>query len=61
MRGAAPGAAIWTFTTAHVVFLLLIHPESRAGLATAATDNCGHWEAKFIRGEYVGAGQDADN
>jgi hypothetical protein len=60
LRRAAPDAAIWTFTTAHVVFLLLIHPESRAGLAAAANDCCGPGDPKFIVGEYVATGQGAD-
>jgi hypothetical protein len=61
LRRAAPGAGLWTFTTAHVVFLLLIHPESRAGLAVAATENCARWDAKFVSGQYVGAGRDSDS
>jgi len=31
LRGVAPGCAIWAFTTAHVVFLLLIHQRARRG------------------------------
>lgn len=51
--GIAPDAALWTFTTAHVLFLLAIHPESPARLAIAAMEACGRWDASFIRGEYV--------
>lgn len=57
LHSIAPDAAIWTFTTAHVVFLLLVHPESRARLAIAAMGACGRWESNFIRGEYLGTGR----
>lgn len=55
LRDVAPGAAIWTFSTAHVVFLLLVHPESPARLAIAAMEICGRWDPSFIRGQYVSA------
>ncbi len=51
LSSVAPGAAIWAFTTAHVVFLLLIHPESRARLAIAAKDASERWSPDFIKGE----------
>ncbi|MBX4916712.1 hypothetical protein [Rhizobium bangladeshense] len=54
LRSAAPRAAIWTYTTAHVVFLLLIHPESPARLAFAAMLACERWGAEFITGRFLG-------
>ncbi|MER9680364.1 hypothetical protein NKJ23_13675 [Mesorhizobium sp. M0184] len=54
LRSVASGAAIWTFTTGHVVFFLLVHPDSRARLAIAAIEACGRWDASFIKGEYLG-------
>jgi hypothetical protein len=56
LRGVAPGCAVWAFTTSHVVFLLLVHPESPARLAVAAVEACGRWEPSFIRGEYLPLG-----
>ncbi|RUM99167.1 hypothetical protein EET67_03080 [Pseudaminobacter arsenicus] len=53
LRHAAPGCAVWAFTTAHVVFFLLVHPDSAARLAVAAMEACGRWDAGFIRGEYL--------
>ncbi|RUU88908.1 hypothetical protein EOB59_20645 [Mesorhizobium sp. M7A.F.Ca.MR.176.00.0.0] len=52
-RGAASDCAIWTFTTAHVVFFLLIHPESPARLAIAAIEACARWGEGFVIGNYV--------
>lgn len=54
LRGVAPGCAIWAFKTSHVVFFLLVHPESPARLAVAAMEACERWEPSFIRGEYLG-------
>jgi hypothetical protein len=53
LRVAAPSCAIWTFTTAHVAFFLLVHPESPARVAVAAIDACGRLDPSFIRGEYL--------
>lgn len=53
LRSVASGCAIWAFTTSHVVFFLLAHPESPARLAVAALEACGRWEPGFIRGEYL--------
>lgn len=53
LRSAAKDCAIWAYTTAHVVFFLLVHPESPARLAIAALNACERWEPEFIRGEYV--------
>ena len=52
----APDAALWTFSTAHVVFLLLVHPESRARLPIAAMETVHRWDKRFIHGEYMGVG-----
>lgn len=54
LRRTAPGCAVWAFTTAHVVFFLLVHPDSPARLAVAAMEACGRWDAGFMRGEYLG-------
>lgn len=55
LRAVAPGCAIWAFTTAHVVFFLLIHPESPARLAIAAMETSNRWKgAGFIRSQYLG-------
>lgn len=54
LRGSAAGCAVWAFTTAHVVFFLLIHPESPARLAVAAMDACRSLDPAFVRGEYFG-------
>lgn len=54
LRGVAPGCAVWAFTTAHVVFLLLVHPESPARLAVAAMEACSRLDPAFVRGEYLG-------
>lgn len=54
LRSVASGCAVWAFTTSHVVFLLLIHPESPARLAVAAVEACSHLDPAFVRGEYLG-------
>ena len=54
LRATMPDAAIFTFTTAHVVFFLLVHSESPARLAVAALDACGQFDPSFVRGEYLG-------
>ncbi len=53
LRSAANGCAIWAFTTAHVVFFLLVHPESPARFAISAMQACNQWDPAFIRGEYL--------
>lgn len=53
LHRAFPDAALFAFTTAHVVFLLLIHPESPARLAIAAMEACERWDPRFICGEYL--------
>lgn len=59
LRGIAPGCAVWAFTTAHVAFFLLIHPESPARLAIAAMETSGRWDEDFITGRYVGPSRGA--
>lgn len=54
LRVVTPNATIWTFTTAHVVFFLLVHPESPARLVIAAMEACGQLDPTFVRGEYLG-------
>lgn len=56
LRATTPDAAIFTFTTAHVVFFLLIHPESPSRLAIAAMEACNLLDPSFVRGEYLGRG-----
>lgn len=53
LRVVAPCSAIWAFTTAHVVFFLLVHPESPARLAVAAIEACARWDPNFVQGEFM--------
>lgn len=55
LRKNAADALVWTFTTAHVAFFLVVHPESPARLAAAATEACGLWDEGFIAGRYLGS------
>lgn len=54
LRAVAPGAALWAFTTAHVVFLLLVHPTSPVRLHSAANAACLLWVPEFISGRFLG-------
>lgn len=54
LRAIAPGAGLWAFTTAHVVFFLLVHPKSAPRLASAANAICGRWGPDFIAGQFLG-------
>lgn len=54
LRSVAPGASLWAFTTAHVVFLLLLHPASPARLHSAADAACSRWAPEFISGRVLG-------
>ena len=54
LRVAAPGASLWAFTTAHVVFLLLLHPATPARLHSAADAACTRWASEFISGRFLG-------
>ena len=53
LRGRFRGAALWVFTTADVMFFLVVHPESPARLAVAAMEACSLWPATFIQGRYL--------
>jgi len=54
LRAVAPGASLWAFTTAHVVFLLLLHPASPARLHSTAEAACTSWAPEFISGRLLG-------
>ncbi len=54
LRAAAPGASLWAFTTAHVVFFLLLHPGIPARLHSAADAACSRWAPEFISGRFLG-------
>lgn len=49
LRSVASDALVWSFTTAHVVFFLVVHPESPPRLAVAATEACGRWDDDFVK------------
>lgn len=55
LRSIASHAALWAFTTGHVLFFLLAHPESPESLALAAADACSRWHHSFVRGEQIDA------
>lgn len=60
LRAIAPGCVIWAFTTAHVVFFLLVHPDSPARLKDIATETGKRWETGgFIRSQYLGVDRSA--
>jgi hypothetical protein len=61
LSGVAPGCAIWAFTTSHVVFFLLVHPEAPARLTFAAMDACNRLDPNFVCGEYLGFRRDRAN
>ncbi|TCK23513.1 hypothetical protein EV667_3349 [Ancylobacter aquaticus] len=50
LRGVAPDADLWAFRTAHVVFLLLLHPSSPPSLVKAGRAACNRWPSDFVRG-----------
>lgn len=54
LHAAAPGAALWAFTTAHVVFLLLLHRDSPPRLRSAANAACARFANEFISGRFLG-------
>lgn len=61
LREVAPDCTVWTFTTAHVVFFLLVHPKSPAKLTTAAKRAYERIDPSFIRGAFVGPIVEQDN
>jgi hypothetical protein len=50
LRTIAPDAVVGIFRTAHVVFLLMIHPKSPSRLRNAAREASSRWNPKFITG-----------
>lgn len=54
----ASDAAIWAFTTKHVVFFLLIHPKGRELLSIAATEASARWDEEFMNGLFLGNGRE---
>lgn len=50
LHAVAADASLWAFTTAHVVFLLVLHPASPARLHSAADAACARWAPEFISG-----------
>lgn len=54
LRAAAPGASLWAFTTAHVVFLLLLHPDSPTRLHSAVDVASTRFAHEFISGRFLG-------
>ncbi len=53
LRANAPGCSIWAFTTAHVVFFLILHPRSPERLRIASEAVTHRWEPRFIKAEYL--------
>lgn len=52
LHTAAPDCSIWAFSTAHVVFFLLVHSNSPARVAEAVTRASKQWESDgFIRSQ----------
>ncbi|MEF2549416.1 hypothetical protein VQ045_19940 [Aurantimonas sp. E1-2-R+4] len=56
LRIVAPDAAIGIYQTSHVVFLLLIHPNSYGPLGNAARQAISQWDATFISGRLIEPG-----
>ncbi len=54
LRSIVSGAALWVFSTPHVAFFLVIHPESPARLAVAAMEARRHLEEGFISTRFLG-------
>ncbi|WP_265974695.1 hypothetical protein [Brucella intermedia] len=57
LRAIAPGCSIWAFTTAHVVFFCVLNPNSSHKLRAAAEAAAHGWAPRFIKAQYLGAGQ----
>ncbi|GGA91184.1 hypothetical protein GCM10011491_18990 [Brucella endophytica] len=55
LRAFAPDCSLWTFTTAHVVFFLVLNPKSPERLRTAAEAAAHRSEHRFIKAEYLKA------
>ncbi|WP_119257809.1 hypothetical protein [Shinella zoogloeoides] len=54
LRAAAPGASLRAFSTAHVVFLLLLHPDSPPQLHSAADVASTRFAHEFMSGKFLG-------
>ncbi|MDX0440629.1 hypothetical protein GOD94_06090 [Sinorhizobium medicae] len=61
LMSVAPDARLWCFATSHVVFFLLVHPESLARVASAAMDACERWSPEFILGKRLILEPESDN
>ncbi|MFT4167178.1 MAG: hypothetical protein QM650_18220 [Microlunatus sp.] len=55
LRACAPGCSIWAFTTAHVVFFLVLNPNSPDRLRLAAETAAHRWDPRFIKAQYLEA------
>lgn len=54
LRSVAPDAELWTFRTSFVVFLLMLHPDSRPSLRQAVDAAASGFDPAFIAGQLVG-------
>ena len=57
LAAVAPDAAIWTYRTKHVVFLLLVNPENVSKVEKEARSAATRWSTDFIAGELVRTAQ----
>lgn len=53
LRSIAPDAELWTFRTSFVVFLLMLHPDSRPNLRRAVESAASGFDPAFIAGQRV--------
>lgn len=53
LRVSTPGCSMWAFSTAHVVFFLILHPRSPDRLRIAAEAAAHRWEPRFIKAEHL--------
>lgn len=57
LRAVAPECSIWAFTTAHVVFFCVLNPNGTDKLCTAIKAAAHRWDQRFIKAQYLGAGE----
>ncbi|MDL2201379.1 hypothetical protein QQF51_01735 [Brucella intermedia] len=57
LRAIAPGCSIWAFTTAHVVFFCVLNLSSSEKLRAAVEAAAHLWDPRFIKAQYLGAGE----
>ncbi|GBD47027.1 hypothetical protein [Methylopila sp. Yamaguchi] len=50
LRAIASDAEVWRFSTAHVLFLLLLRPDAPASFMIAVKEAASRWPAAFIHG-----------